>query len=791
MSDTPPTDGGSGGPNENGDEAETEQEIDRSLLTRIEQRLLPTTIRRSLMVKFLVSLIAIVLVLSLVGGVNFVRAEGIVEQETERQHTSAATMYADSIDEWRISMETYTQSLSSTPTLLGADRSTAQGYLIEEQAKLPADVRSIHYVDTSNETVVTSTSRSLEEQSLGAIDAPWTEIEPGVDVDSSNAVWHSQTAYQSATLDDQVIAFASPVAGDENKLIVVVGTIEYRVENLHTVYEGQQVAIVDSEGNTVLGDEATTASIDQGLVQELGSTRGETRIRQKSSSVVGYAATSNSDWVAVTTTPVGQAFAARDAVGTSLLSIIGTGVVALLAVGVVFGRQTVAPITELREKTEEIEHGEFDVDVASAREDEIGQLYKAFDRMSTSLRWHIAELEEAKRQRVKEINSHLEAKADEYSEVMGAAADGDLTVRMDPQSENDAMTEIGEEFNEMLTRMEATIAEVNAFASDVATASEQVTSSSEEVRSASEDVSRSVQEISEDANRQTDSLVSISKEMDDLSATIEEISSNAQHVATLSERTAKTGEQGRKSAEEARNYLRQTEAGAKQAVEQIRQLESEVGQIDELIESIREIAEKTNMIALNANIEASRSGDGGDGTGFAPVAQEIKGLSEDTKDAAGKIKERLEAIRTQTERSVEEVERTSQRVQNTSKQIQYSIESLTSVAKYAKETNNGVQKISAATQQQAAGTDEVVAKIDEVERISQDTSSEAETVAAAAEEQTASLDEVTRSAERLAEQSTLLSEVLDEFDTDASTRPRRDASLDSQPQSDLDHIWQD
>lgn len=778
-------------PPEGTDAEETEATVDRSTLTRLQQRLVPAAIRRSLLMKFLVSLIAIVLVLSLVGGGNFVRAEGIVEQETERQHTSAATMYADSIDEWRISMETYTQSLSSSPTLLGADQSTAQGYLIEEQAKLPADVRSIHYVDTSNGSVVTSTSRTLEGQQLATIDAPWTEIEPGVDIDSSNAVWNSQSAYESATLEDQVIAFASPVAGDENKLIVVVGTIEYRVENLHTVYEDQQVAIVDSEGNTVLGDEATTASLDQGVVETLGSARGETRVTQAANNVVGYASTSNSDWVAVTTTPVGQAFAAREAVGTSILSIIGTGVVALLAVGVVFGRQTVAPITELREKTEQIEHGEFDVDVSSAREDEIGELYQAFDRMSTSLRWHIAELEEAKRQRVKEINSHLEAKADEYSEVMGIAADGDLTVRMDPESENEAMTEIGEEFNEMLTRMEATIAEVNAFAADVATASEQVTSSSEEVRSASEDVSRSVQEISDDANRQTDSLASVSQEMSDLSATIEDISSNAQHVATLSERTAKTGEKGRQSAEQARNSLRETEAGAEQAVEQIRQLEREVGQIDELIESIRDIAEKTNMIALNANIEASRSGEKGEGGGFAPVAQEIKGLSEDTKDAAGKIKERLEAIRTQTERSVEEVEQTSERVQNTSKQIEYSIESLTSVARYAKETNTGVQKISAATEQQAAGTDEVVAMIGEVEEISRDTSSEAETVAAAAEEQTASLDEVTRSAERLAEQSTLLSEVLDEFETDAAARPRPQDMIGTNQRTDRDHIWQD
>jgi methyl-accepting chemotaxis protein len=765
--------------------------VDRSGIGRLTTALSPSIVRRSLAAKFLVSIVVVVLVLSVVGGVNFVRAEGIVEDETKRQHTSAATMYADSIDEWRISMEAHTQSLSASEKLLDGSDSTAQGYLIEEQAKLPADVRSIHYVDTTNGTVVTSTSHELRGQSLETIDAPWTQIEPGVDIAASGAVWHSPTAYESASLNDQVMAFASPVEGDESRLIVVVGTIEYRVENLHSLYEDQGIVILDREGNTVLGDERTTASIDTDVVRQLGNARSETRFQQTGDQVVAYASTTNADWVAVTTTPVGQAFAARDAVGTSVLSIIGTGLIALLVVGTVLGRQTVVPLSELREKTEQIEAGEFDVDVSSTREDEIGQLYQAFDRMSTSLQWHIAELEEAKRQRVREINSHLEAKADEYSDVMESAAEGDFTVRMDPESENDAMTEIAEEFNEMLTRVEATIAEVNAFASDVATASEQVTASSEEVRSASQEVSNSVQEISEGATRQTDSLESVSREIDDLSTTIEEIAANAQNVATLAERTARTGQEGRQSAENARESLHKTKAGAQKAVETIRQLEREVAQIDELIQSITEIADKTNMIALNASIEAARSSTSDpEETGFGPVAQEIKDLSDDAKEAASEVKDRLESIRTQTARSVDEVERTSARVQNTSDQIEYSIESLTSVATYAEETNNGVQKISAATQQQAAGTQEVVAMIDEIEAISRDTSSEAQTVAAAAEEQTASLSEVTRSAERLSQQATMLSEVLDEFTTDASVRPRKGDRPDRESR-DLDQLWQD
>ncbi len=111
----------------------------------------------------------------------------------------------------------------------------------------------------------------------------------------------------------------------------------------------------------------------------------------------------------------------------------------------------------------------------------------------------IAEAEEAKaeaearQQEVEEFNEHLEATADAYSAAMSRAADGDLTVRIDPDSESDAMAQIAESFNKMMTETESAMAEIQTFSQEVASTSDQATAGANEATGASEDMSESIQ----------------------------------------------------------------------------------------------------------------------------------------------------------------------------------------------------------------------------------------------------------------------------------------------------------
>ncbi|MDL0126153.1 chemotaxis signal transducer protein Htr8, partial [Halobacterium salinarum] len=131
------------------------------------------------------------------------------------------------------------------------------------------------------------------------------------------------------------------------------------------------------------------------------------------------------------------------------------------------------------------------------------------------------EAAEAQQREVAALNERLEATANTYGAAMARAADGDLSVRLDPDVENDAMAAIAASFNEMLDETETTIREIQAVASDVAAASEDADAGVVEIEDASGQVSETVQEIAAGADEQREKLETVSGEMTDLSAAIE------------------------------------------------------------------------------------------------------------------------------------------------------------------------------------------------------------------------------------------------------------------------------
>ncbi|SDR34321.1 methyl-accepting chemotaxis protein [Natronobacterium texcoconense] len=736
-------------------------------------RLVPKAIRKRYVAKFVVSILVVTVVVAAVGFAGYASIDGTVRADASEQLESTAELQADGIGDWVETMQVQTRTLSASSELAADDTQEAQGKLVEEQARMSVDVRAIHYVDADEETVVTSTDDQLRGVSLEEVDEPWGDGAIVDDLAFDDAVWHSEQAYESSTgsLDDQVMAFASRIEDRNDRFVVLVGTLEYRVDQLDQPGAGSSTAIVDGTDTVVLQPEdGQLAAADLDEEATMAALGGRMSVAEDEEFVRAYVPVADTDWVAVSTVPTDEAYGVAADVGATVIGIVVVSLLTLGVVGTVLGRQTVVPLARLRDRVDEMEDGNLETAVESNRIDEIGRLFDGFESMRRSLQTQIEEAKSAReeaeraREETEAMNRHLERKADEYSEVMQECAAGNLTVRLDPESESEAMAEIAAEFNEMVDELEETVVTVKSFATEVATASEEVTASSEEVRSASVRVSESVQEISDGATRQNDQIQAVTDEMNGLSTTTEQIAASSSEVADLAERTARTGKRGRDAAQNAIEGMSEVETESETAVEEIEQLQQEVEQIDELLEFITEVAEQTNMLALNANIEASRSGESSDG--FAAVADEVKSLAEETKTAADDIERRLERIQTQTERSADAVQGASDRVSEHTDSVEDAVEALDEIADYATKTNTGVQEISAASQQQAASTQEVVAMADEVATIAAETSDESETVAAAAEEQTSALTEVSRNANALAEQASQLSGTLNQFEVD-------------------------
>ena len=383
---------------------------------------------------------------------------------------------------------------------------------------------------------------------------------------------------------------------------------------------------------------------------------------------------------------------------------------------------------------------------------------------------------QAKQEEVARVNEYLERKASEFSVAMARAAEGDLTVRLEAEGESEAMTKIASSFNEMVAETDRTIREIQGFARTVAEESDEVDASMDEMRRASEDVSESVQEIARGSDRQKEMLETVSGEMTDLSATIEEIAASADEVARTAGETASVAEVGETTAESAIENVRSVETALDGTVENIERLDTKMGEIGEIIGLIGEIAEQTNLLALNANIEAARaSGEaGGNGDGFAVVAEEVKQLAEQTQSSASDIERLVTETQSQTAATVEEAQAATRSMNESVEAVEEVTEAFASVRRNAAEADAGIREISDGTDDQATTAEEVVSKVEEVSAISEGNADEASDVSAAAEEQTATVTQASSNVESLHQRLERLQALLTDFtvSTGASAEPQ-------------------
>ncbi|MBO4247833.1 methyl-accepting chemotaxis protein [Halomicrobium sp. IBSBa] len=754
-------------------------------LTRYGRLLTPSFVRQRYAAQFAIAFLAVMIVIAGVGGMTYVQAEETVERSTTQQLEETSKLQGESIGSWVAEMRTSTRSVSSGEPLQ-SDRTAAAHILLQDQL-LSEDIVSMHYVNTSQNRVVASTELPIEDRSLDEVDAPWTDAEVPEGPGENSRVWQSDRSYRSPVLNDRpVMAFASSVPQRPNSYVVVVSRIQPQLERIQGENTDQRTTIVNENGETVLDIDRTVSTTEH--AQQFGAIRNGTvngtTTRIGTDRVYAYATVPGTDWVAMTDIETSTAFAVRNDVAQSVGLLVVLGLLSLGVVGVVLGKRTISPLTRLRSRAEQMEAGDLDVDLDTGREDEIGRLYDSFDAMRNSLRRRITEAEEAleeaeqsrseaesareeaeaAKQQAEAVSQQLKEQAAAYSDVMRAVADGDLTRRMDLDTDQEAMVEIATEFNAMIDQLESTVGSVMAFAEEVATASEEVSSGAGEIETTSQTVAERIQQISDGALRQNETLEETAGDMNNLSASIEEVASASATVANTAGETAERGKEGREAARSAIDDMAEIESRSDAAVEQMLELQSQMDEIGKVVDFITDIAEQTNLLALNANIEAAHAD--GSGEGFNVVADEVKNLAEETKTAAEQIETQIDELQNATDETVTDIRTTRDQISNGVETVREVSSTLQEIVDAIEDTNQGVQDISTTTDEQADATQRVVSQVDEVTEISQEVTESAEQVSAAAEEQTASVAEIASSAATLNERATTLADSLDAFTVD-------------------------
>ena len=711
--------------------------------------------------KIVVILLLVLLVTIAIGVYLYLYTVPVAEADAEATYQQHAADQATAVELWSTTNAETLSGLSSSAAVASDDTDAIADRFDVVRSDHDDRIHEIHYVDRDTGEILVSTSD----------DAVGADAFDG-DLSEDDLSEHTPTPPHEAVGDDTTVLSYAMESDERSDRLVVLSVPSSSLDALLSGTEEQGVVV--ASGSTVYAQQGGETNIADQAVGAAGSGDG---IEILELDAIEYAVTSStasgSELSVLLYTPDHVLYDVPARSSSALVMLVYVIAFALALVGITVGGNVALSLRQLVDKAQRMGEGDLDIEMESRRSDEVGSLYEAFDAMRLSLRDSLEETEQARREaeaaqeQIEQRHRELLAEAEHYGDVMAACADGDLTRRIDAETDDEAMAAIAASFNEMLDSLEETVEEVQRFASVVNDTSSAVEASAEEVEDASNDVSVSIQEISEGSHGQTEDLQTAASEISDLSATVEEVAATTTTVAEQSATMAELGDEGKASATEVVEQIEQVEEQTNQVVEAIEILDEQAGRIEEISSFIDDIATQTNILALNATIEAARASHDTDGEGFAVVAQEIQNLSSETQEAVDDIQSTVDAVQEQITETVAEAQETESQLSEGADSVTDLAETLDEIVQWINSVDERVRGIDDATNDQARSTEDITVIVDEVASVSAETTTQAEEVAAAAEEATATINEVSTIVQELDDQARDLTDVVETFTVSA------------------------
>src|SRR5476649_1305700 len=269
-----------------------------------------------------------------------------------------------------------------------------------------------------------------------------------------------------------------------------------------------------------------------------------------------------------------------------------------------------------------------------------------------------------------------------------AVADGDLTTRIDCDSE-DETGQLLRALSDMNSCLARTVGQVRQGTDTISLASQEIASGNLDLSSRTE--------------QQAASLEETASSMEELTSTVTQNADNARQATTLVIAASDFATKGGRV--------------VGQVVTTMGAIKASSSKIVDIISVIDGIAFQTNILALNAAVEAARAGE--QGRGFAVVASEVRTLAQRSASAAKEIKELIG-------HSVETVDAGSTLVEQAGGAIKEIVESV-------KRVTDIVGEISSASVEQSGGIEQVNKAVNQMDQVTQQNAALVEEASAAAQ----------------------------------------------------------
>ena len=270
-------------------------------------------------------------------------------------------------------------------------------------------------------------------------------------------------------------------------------------------------------------------------------------------------------------------------------------------------------------------------------------------------------------------------------------------------------------YNELLGKLRASFAEIQAASARMANITTEVDQTS--------------REIAENSHAQSDASAGMAAAVEELTVSISMVATQAQDASAHTQESRDKADQGAEVILSTVNGIQTISESVREASGRIDALRNDSESISSVANIIKEIADQTNLLALNAAIEAARAGE--QGRGFAVVADEVRKLAERTSKSTQEISSLLAKMQTSAKQAVDSMAAAVREVDQGVDNARMAGDSINSIKEGSGTVVSAVEEISEAVREQSAASTSISQRIEQIAQMTERNTVAAESTAEA------------------------------------------------------------